>query len=150
LADDDRAIPAAAGKSFLIAIPEFAASDVRSADIAVRIRQVIINRLSHLDAYALSDAIVGATDINRPPEFSAWQARNVQVLIIAQVNGGNDGKLKVEARAWNIPDRQQIAGQQVVAPVDNWQQVADLLAEEIGQHLTGHVAASQGELPKRD
>lgn len=152
LADDDRSAPRAVGKSFMIAIPEFAVSNARSADIAVRIRQVIIDRLSHLESYALSDATEGSTNINvnRLPEFSTWQSRNIQFLITAQVDNRDDGKLKVDARVWNVPDSQHVSGNQVIASIENWQQVADFLADEIGRYLTDQGSASHRERPKGD
>jgi Tol biopolymer transport system component len=153
LADDDRSAPLAGGKSFLIAIPKFAVSNARNADIADRIRQVIIDRFSHLEPYALSrDATERTTniDVDRLPEFSTWQSRNVQFLIIAQVDSGDDGKLKVAARMWNVPDRKHFYGGQVIDRIENWQRAADFLADEIGRRLPDQGSASHRERPKGD
>ena len=138
LADDDRSTTPAGSKS-RIAIPEFAVSNPRAGDIAVRIRQAIIDRFSHLESYAFSDATDATTSIDAYrviPEFSAWQARNVQFLIVSRVDIGNDGRLKVTAWVWNVPDRREVTGQQVIGRIEKWQQAADFLADEFIRHLT--------------
>lgn len=153
LADDDRSAPLAGGKSFLIAIPKFAASNPPNADVADRIRQVIIDRFSHLEPYALSEDATERTanmDLDRPPAFSTWQSRNVQFLIIAQVDSW-DGKLKVAARMWNIPDHKHLYGGQVFDRIENWQRAADFLADEISRCLPDFQGSASGrERPKGD
>jgi Tol biopolymer transport system component len=150
LADDDRSAPLAGGKSFLIAIPKFSVPNPRNTDIADRIRQVIIDRFSHLEPYALSrDATARTTylEVDSLPAFSTWQSRNVQFLIIAQVDS-RDGKLKVAARMWNVPDQKHFYGGQVFDQIENWQRAADFLADEISRHLPDQASASDRERPK--
>jgi len=137
LAGDDRSGQTAGEKS-LIAVPKFAASNAHTTEIADRIRQVIIDRFLRLESYALlSDATERATYtyIDRLPEFSRWQSRNVQFLMIAEVSGW-DGNLKVTARVWNIPGGKHFYGGQVVDRIEDWQKSADFLAGEISRRLS--------------
>jgi Tol biopolymer transport system component len=130
-----------AGREILIAIPEFAASPQVSG-VATLVRQAVKEKLSHLNAYALSDAADVASTIgfNRAPDFVFWQSRHIQLLIAGQVSFSNDGRLNIAARVWNVPEQTQVGGWQFVS--SEWQPSADALADEIIKRLNGRDSAS--------
>jgi hypothetical protein len=132
-ASADHSTPSAPG-SVLIAIPEFATSSSQTAELAARIRHIIEERLSHLESYAVSDAS-GVTANAGLPNFSAWQSRRVQFLVLASIGVRDNGTLRLEARLWNIPAREPIVGQQFILSPADWERAADLIADEIVAHL---------------
>jgi Tol biopolymer transport system component len=140
LANNDGSAEPAGAESGLIAIPKFAVSTPQAGDVADRIRRIIRDRLSQIGSYALSDAIdVTNIDVRRVLEFSTWRARQVQFVIVAQIAIQDDGRLKVEARMWSVPDHKQVVGRMIVYQIENWRQAAELLADEISRPLTDGV-----------
>jgi Tol biopolymer transport system component len=135
-ADEGSSVPLAAETS-RIAIADFATSNAQVAEVAVRIRQTIKDKLSRLRSYTVSDASDVKTSMDRVPEFPIWQSRNVRVLILGKVVSPEYGRLRISSRAWNVPEHEQISGQQIDLRPEDWREAADTLADDILVHL-GH------------
>jgi Tol biopolymer transport system component len=101
-------------------------------------------RLSQLEAYAVSDASDVTSDIStsRAPD-SVWQSHQVQLLLLAGVDFFHDGRLRLDARLWDVPGRRQIDGQQFILQPADWPRAADELADDVVSDLTRGDAAPQ-------
>jgi Tol biopolymer transport system component len=122
----------------IIALPQFSASDPPAAELAGQIRQRTKERLSQLEPYTVSDASDLNTDIsaNRAPDLSTWQSHRVKFLILAEVGFQHDGRLRINARVWDVPRRRQLDGQQFVLQPADWPRAASELADDIVSDLT--------------
>ena len=121
----------------IIALPQFSASDPPAAELASQIRQRAKERLSQLEPYTVSEASDVSTDmrVNRAPDFSTWQSHGVKFLILAEVSFQHDGRLRIEARVWDVPGRRQLDGQQFVLQAADWQRAANELTDDIVSDL---------------
>jgi TolB amino-terminal domain len=121
------------GGSSLMAIPEFGTSAPSFAKAAVRIRDFVIERLSHSKNCTVTDAFdaVKYDKFPRAPDFSVWRSRHIRFLVLGQIGPGDHDALKLEARIFDVSQNIARTGQIIVfSPID-WQNAASSLAESI-------------------
>ena len=129
----------------IVAIPQFSISGPPAAEPAGQIRQRLRERLSQLKPYTLSDASDVTSDINTnlAPDFSGWKSHRVKFLLSAGIDFLNDGRLRLNARLWDITGRRQIDGQTFILQPADWQRAANELADDVISDLTRADAAPQ-------
>ncbi|MFX7845476.1 hypothetical protein ABTK14_24765, partial [Acinetobacter baumannii] len=52
------------------------------------------------------------SNIDVPPQFANWRQINAQALVTGRATRQGDGRLKAEFRLWDVPQAQQLTGQQ--------------------------------------
>src|SRR6185295_2210848 len=98
-----------------IAIPNFVPGSQVDNEAAAGVTQVITNNLRRSGLFAPIDPqayIEKITNIDVPPQFQSWRSINAQALVTGRVTRQPDGRLKAEFRLWDVPQAQQLAGQQ--------------------------------------
>ncbi len=71
------------------------------------------------------------------PQFSDWRTLNVPALVYGRIIAGDDGRLKVEFRLWDVFAEQQLAGLAYFTAPANWRRIAHIIADAIYKRITG-------------
>lgn len=71
------------------------------------------------------------------PRFSDWRTLNVPALVYGRIVAGDDGRLKVEFRLWDVFAEQQLAGLAYFTAPANWRRIAHIIADAIYKRITG-------------
>ncbi|MEI9994962.1 MAG: Tol-Pal system beta propeller repeat protein TolB [Rhizomicrobium sp.] len=123
-----------------IAIPDFASPNAADAVVAQNIAKVIRADLDRsglfhpLDPKSFIEKILS---VSAAPQFANWRAINAQGLVVGQVQGQPDGRLRVDFRLWDVYGESQMIGQQYFTTPDNWRRIAHIIADAIYERITG-------------
>src|SRR5262245_18256932 len=123
-----------------IAIPNFVPGSPADNDAAAGVTQVITNNLKRSGLFAPIDQaayIERISNIDVPPQFQNWRSINAQALVTGRATRQGDGRLKAEFRLWDVPQAQQIAGQQYFTSPESWRRIAHIISDQIYERLTG-------------
>jgi TolB protein len=71
------------------------------------------------------------------PRFADWRAINAQALVTGSSEPGEDGRLRVEFRLWDVFGGSQMVGFRYDTPPNNWRRVAHIVADAIYKRITG-------------
>lgn len=118
-----------------IAIPDFGSSDKAfGAEIAGIVRANL--KRSGLFEPLPVEAMGGAVgDVNNPPAFADWRARNVDALVMGQVERG--GQIQSSVRVWDTAAAQQVVGSTYSADPQSYRRIAHIVSDAIYQALAG-------------
>jgi TolB protein len=119
-----------------IAVPEFLGGGAIGPEMA----DVIANNLTSSGLFAALDRgafIDQIRSVNKPPRFADWRAIDAQALVVGGVGQGDDGRLKVEFRLWDVASGKQLAGQSYSTDAGNWRRIAHVISDAIYQRMTG-------------
>jgi TolB protein len=118
-----------------IAIPDFGSSD---PDFGKQIADIVRANLMRSGLFAPLPAeqmagIVG--DVNAPPNFADWRAKNVDALVMGTVERG--GTIQSAVRVWDTAASQQVAGNQYQADPQSDRRIAHIVSDAIYASLAG-------------
>jgi TolB protein len=118
-----------------IAVPAFG-----GAAVGGRISQVISADLQRSELFrplepASFQEQIG--DVNVQPNFDKWKSISAQALLIGQVVGDSEGRLRVNFRLWDVYAGEQLLGLQFTSTPENWRRVAHKVADAVYEKLTG-------------
>jgi TolB protein len=119
-----------------IAVPYFAGG----SEIGAQMADVIANNLASSGLFAALDRgafIDQIKSVNKPPRFADWRAIDAQALVAGGIGQGEDGRLKVEYRLWDVASGKQLAGQSYSTNADNWRRIAHVISDAIYERMTG-------------
>lgn len=71
------------------------------------------------------------------PRFADWRQINAQALVTGSITAGENGKVKVAFRLWDVYGQEQIAGKEYNTSESNWRRIAHIMADEIYKRITG-------------
>ncbi|HXU99135.1 MAG TPA: Tol-Pal system beta propeller repeat protein TolB [Caulobacteraceae bacterium] len=76
-------------------------------------------------------------DVNVQPNFDKWKEISAQALLVGQVVGDSEGRLRVNFRLWDVYAGEQLLGVQFTSTPENWRRVAHKVADAVYEKLTG-------------
>ena len=123
-----------------IAIPNFVPGGQGDGEVAAGIAQVITNNLKRSGLFSPIDQaayIERISNIDVPPQFASWRQINAQALVTGRATRQGDGRLKAEFRLWDVPQAQQLTGQQYFTSPESWRRIAHIISDQIYERLTG-------------
>jgi TolB protein len=128
-----------------IAIPDFWGSSPAGKTAGQQIAGVIAADLERSGLFKLIDkrAFIDADNQVRTaaqgaqPTFAQWRAINAQALVTGSSEPGEDGRLRVEFRLWDVFGGTQMIGFRYDTPPANWRRVAHIVADAIYKRITG-------------
>jgi len=123
-----------------IAITDFVGSQAQEVDFGRRMVEVVSANLQRSGLFRTVDrsAFIERPETMGPkPRFGDWRIINVQALVTGRVIQQPDGRLRVEFRLWDVFAEQQMDGQALTTPRDNWRRLAHIVSDAIYKRLTG-------------
>src|ERR1700752_1831332 len=123
-----------------IAIPNFVAGTPADGEVGIGVTQVITNNLKRSGLFAPIDQaayIERNINVDMAPNFQNWKTINAQALVTGRMTRQGDGRLKAEFRLWDVPQAQQLAGQQYFTSPESWRRIAHIISDQIYERLTG-------------
>lgn len=118
-----------------IALPNLAGSPV-GADI-IRVVSADLERSGLFKPINQSSFIEQITTGTVTPRFADWRQISAAALVSGSVTEGENGKLKVSFRLWDVYGEEQIAGKEYNTFKNNWRRISHIMADEIYKRLTG-------------
>jgi TolB protein len=123
-------------RSLKIALPDFNAASSDVADVAQRITRIVTDDLRSSGNFTLiDDDAMPAIDIDGRPQFDAWRALDVEVLVNGGVKAATGGRLSTQFRLWDIAAGLPLSAAQYFTAPERWRQVGHVIAGTIYQHL---------------
>ncbi len=118
-----------------IAIPDFASSD---PSFGAEIAGIVRANLTRSGLFAplpaeVTAGIVG--DVNNPPSFDDWRAKNVDALVMGQVERG--GQIQSSVRVWDTAAAAQVVGNSYQADPQSERRIAHIVSDAIYAALAG-------------
>jgi TolB protein len=145
-----------------IALPGFVADDPADGEIAREIEWTILNDLKRDGAFralrargqfALTDPPVMHYDapppgdaVGRPP-FVYWRGLGAQAILSGRLKRQGDGRLKVEARLWDVARGELLSGVQYFAEPGHLSLLGHIIADTIYTRLAGRDGRFEGDNP---
>ena len=128
-----------------IAIPDFWGNSPNGKQAGANIAQVVAADLERSGLFRPLDRrafIVGedetrAVAAGAQPRFANWRQINAQALVTGSSEPGEDGRLRVEFRLWDVFGGSQMVGFRYDTPPNNWRRVAHIVADAIYKRITG-------------
>jgi TolB protein len=71
------------------------------------------------------------------PRYADWRAINAQALVTGSAELGQDGRMRIEFRLWDVFGGAQMAGFAYGTQPSNWRRVAHIIADAIYKRITG-------------
>lgn len=123
-----------------IAVTNLAGASGQEAQVGRDISSVIAADLERSGLFRPIDQkafIQTVESLQVQPRFADWKAINAQALVSGKVEIGSDGRMRVEARLWDVYGEQGIFGQALNAAPQSWRRVAHKIADMIYSRITG-------------
>ncbi len=71
------------------------------------------------------------------PDFEKYKKDDIGAIVVGQFNFDQSGNLEVRLRMWDVLDQKQLFGKYYVSSKDNYQKLANSIANEIYKSITG-------------
>lgn len=124
-----------------IAMPAFIAETPSAAQIAADMTEVMRNNLvgTGLFRQIASEAFISQiTSFNAAPVFADWRAINAEALVVGSVSLGNDGRLVVRFRLWDVFAQSGLGdGLQFAGNSGSWRRIAHKVSDAVYSRMTG-------------
>ena len=116
-----------------IAIPDFAGATPADGEAARGVSQVISATLKRSGLFAPIDpaAFIEKAVNFDAPRFEDWRIINAQALVTGRLTRQGDGRFNVDYRLFDVSGAQQLIGQRLFAPADNWRRLAHIISDAI-------------------
>jgi TolB protein len=118
-----------------IALPNLPGGSV-GADI-IRVVSADLERSGLFKPINQNSFIEQITTKTIAPRFSDWRQISAAAMITGSITEGENGKVKVSFRLWDVYGEEQIAGKEYNTFNSNWRRIAHIMADEIYKRLTG-------------
>ncbi len=118
-----------------IAIPDFASSDPifgREVADVVRANLRRSGLFSPLDSSEMAN-MVG--DVQATPDFAQWQGKNVDAVLMGQVERGQ--QIQSSVRVWDTRAQVQVEGRSLTTDASAWRRIAHIVSDAVYTSLTG-------------
>ena len=126
------------------AVPDFVAETPAAAQYAREITRVIASDLIGTGLFREIPAkayISDFTSFSAPVRYQDWKAINAQALITGAVTVGNDGRINVKFRLFDVfSDAQLGDGLQFSGSTGSWRRMAHKVADAVYSRITGETA----------
>ncbi len=123
------------------AVPEFQAETAGASELAREITRVVAADLAGTGLFREipADAFISkVTSFSSPVQFADWKAINAQALITGAVSTGENGKLSVKFRVFDVFANGQLGeGLQFSGSTDSWRRMAHKVADAVYTRITG-------------
>lgn len=123
-----------------IALPDFIGGTGGDVEVARNVTGIITSNLRRSGLFAPIDPaayIEKIANADAVPRFPDWRVINAQGLVTGRITRQSDGRLKAEFRLWDVPQGQQLTGQQYFTTPENWRRIAHIISDAIYERLTG-------------
>jgi len=109
------------------------------SELGLTVAEIITNDLLKTGIFASRSVEVswGGRSKLAPDEYGIWTDRGTQNLVLGQFERGQDGRIEVSFRLYDIPGQQQTIGFKVKDDPRQLRQVAHYFADLIYEKLTG-------------
>lgn len=133
-------IIAGAASPISVAVQKFETIGNVSAKDAKMIRAVVENDLKTTGLFRMvnHDAFPEYVKMGDMPDFKSWDAIHTQVLVQTKLSL-DDGRYRLEFYVWDVPGREQIEAQSLVASKKSARRLAHIMADAIYERLTGEI-----------
>ncbi|VAW21184.1 Tol-Pal system beta propeller repeat protein TolB, partial [hydrothermal vent metagenome] len=121
-----------------IAIPDFASSDPTFGREVADIVRANLRRsglFSPLDSSEMAN-MVG--DVQAEPDFAQWQSKNVDAVLMGQVERGQ--QIQSSVRVWDTRAQVQVEGRSLASDATDasaWRRIAHIVSDAVYTSLTG-------------
>ncbi len=124
-----------------VAIPDFIAENPAAEQYATSIARVIASDLTGTGLFRETPResyISRPTSFTSAVQFADWKAINTQALVTGAVSLGNDGRLTVKFRLFDIFAGAQMGeGLRFSGTADSWRRMAHKVADAVYSRITG-------------
>ena len=83
--------------------------------------------------------IQSSAEVQTGLRFADWRVLNAQALVTGKTEFGNDGRLKVEFRLWDVFAEEHLIGMVLGSPPEFWRRISHKIADAIYERLTGEM-----------
>ena len=118
-----------------IAIPDFASSDPTFGRDVADIVRANLRRSGLFAPLDVSQMPLSVGDVGATPDFPAWLSKNVDALVMGQVERG--AEIRSSVRVWDTRAGSQVVGQSYSADGQSWRRIAHIVSDAIYASLTG-------------
>jgi TolB protein len=141
-----------APRPLMIAMLGFVTPDLADREIADGVERTIVADLrrdgvlnvhsgaDHRDPFDTATAVLDpppAFEASGAPLFAYWRRYHMQALLTGKLTREGDGRLKIEARLWDVAGGQFLSGQQYRVEPGHWRQIGHIIADTAYTRLTG-------------
>lgn len=138
----------------------FATRDIPDYEIANQIERTIVEDLmrdrvlnvrSGSDHWSPFDTVTAildpepAYDAFGTPPLAYWRRHGAKALLTGQLARESDGRLKIEARLWDVAAGHYLSGQQYRIEPGQWRELGHIIADTIYTRLTGRDGRFEAE-----
>lgn len=123
-----------------LAIPSLEGESSYEKEMAIKIRDVIINDLKSSGLFRFipeSSYIQKIENLQTNPHYSEWRLIKADNLVAAKVIDASGGKIRVEFRVFDTIRELQLEGKAYVGLEKDWRRVAHKVADAIYKRLIG-------------
>jgi TolB protein len=124
----------------VLAVPDFASAAPNLRQAAVDMARFIGPALQRSCQFRLfnNDEVGDKTSgIDDVPDFSRWRSRRVNIVTAGRLTELADGRIRVEARVWDVFAQVQLYGRRFTAPPGQMERLGHILAGEMFERLCG-------------
>ncbi len=118
-----------------IAVPDFASSDPGFGREVADIVRANLRRSGLFLPLAVTSMPTSVGNVGATPDFAAWQATNVDAIIMGQVERG--ANIQSSVRVWDVRAGSQIIGQSYATDAQSWRRIAHIVSDAAYSSLTG-------------
>ncbi|WP_296765586.1 Tol-Pal system beta propeller repeat protein TolB [Sediminimonas sp.] len=124
-----------------VAVPDFVVGDGAAREYASRIARVVADDLSGTGLFREipREAFISPiTSFSSPVQFADWKAINAQALVSGAVEIGQDGRLVVKFRLYDVFAGQELGeGLRFASAPEGWRRMAHKVADAVYTRITG-------------
>jgi hypothetical protein len=147
-----------------IKLAGFWTEDIPNYEIASKIEQTIVEDLmrdrealnvrSGSDHWSPFDTVTALLDPEPDydawgtPPLAYWRTHGAKALVTGKLTREDDGRLKIEARLWDVTAGHYLAGQQYRVEPEHWRQIGHIIADTIYTRLTGRDGRFEADNPE--
>ncbi|MCF6326401.1 MAG: Tol-Pal system beta propeller repeat protein TolB [Devosiaceae bacterium] len=118
-----------------IAIPDFASSDPTFGREVADIVRANLRRSGLFSPLDSSEMVGMVGDVQAEPDFAQWQGKNVDAVLMGQVERGQ--QIQSSVRVWDTRAQVQVEGRSLATDASAWRRIAHIVSDAVYTSLTG-------------
>ncbi|MBO4745640.1 MAG: Tol-Pal system protein TolB [Alphaproteobacteria bacterium] len=124
-----------------VAVQKIELGSGASSSDAATIRKIVEENLKRTGLFHIvnHNAFPEYVKLDAMPDFKLWTAVKTQVLVQAKLSKTEDKKYQLDFFVWDIPGKEQIEAQSLVASKKSVRRLGHIMSDAIYERLTGEV-----------